>query len=125
MKEIVRIELMRNNIRVSAGDDRPDYYNIQWLDPDDLNTSVGKFYNIFSERALKVTPAYVHKLVGYIISIKGSFRAEYLDDSLLVRNAFEMVARNSFGDLFKKVVNRIDRSAHFPGVNFSGRSKSG
>jgi transitional endoplasmic reticulum ATPase len=72
-----------------------------------------------------VTPAYVRKLVGYIISIKGSFRAEYLDDSLLVRNAFEMVARNSFGDLFKKVVNRIDRSAYFPGFNFSGRSKSG
>jgi len=113
MKEIVRIELMRNNIRVSAGDDRPDNNDIKWLDEDDLNRSVGKFYNIFSERALKVTPAYVRKLVGYIISIKGSFRAEYLDDPLLVRNAFEMVARNSFGDLFKKVVNRIDRSAHW------------
>ena len=39
MKEIVRIELMRNNIRVSAGDDRPDYNNIKWLDAGDLNTS--------------------------------------------------------------------------------------
>ncbi len=113
MKEIVRIELMRNNIRVKAGDDHPDYKNIQWLDPEDLNVSVGKFYHIFSERALQVTPAYVRKLVSYIVSIKGGFRAEFLDDSLLVRNAFEMVARNSFGDLFNKVVNRIDRSAHW------------
>ena len=113
LKEIVRIELMRNNIRVKAGDDNPDYEGIQWLEPEDLNDSVGKFYNIFSERALQVTPAYVRKLVGYIISIKGDFRAEFLDDSLLVRNGFEMVARNSFGDLFNKVVNRIDRSAHW------------
>ena len=113
LKEIVRIELMRNNIRVRAGEDSPDYKNIQWLEPEDLNDSVGKFYNIFSERALQVTPAYVRKLVGYIISIRGGFRAEYLEDSLLVRNGFEMVARNSFGDLFNKVVNRIDRSAHW------------
>ncbi|MEE4165170.1 MAG: AAA family ATPase, partial [Desulfocapsaceae bacterium] len=113
MKEIVRIELMRNNIRVRTAEDSPDYTNIQWLDPEELNTSVGKFYNIFSERALQVTPAYVRKLVGYLISIKGDFRADYLDDSMLVRNAFELVARNSFGDLFKKVVNRIDRSAHW------------
>ena len=113
LKEIVRIELMRNNIRIKDGDSPATVSNDRWLDEEDLNTSIGKFYHIFSERALQVTPAYVRKLVGFIISIKGGFEAHYLDDSLLVRNAFEMVARNSFGDLFKKVVNRIDRSAHW------------
>ena len=113
LKEIVRIELMRNNIRIKGGDTAANDNNSRWLDEEDLNTSIGKFYHLFSERALQVTPAYVRKLVGFIISIKGGFEVNYLDDSLLVRNAFEMVARNSFGDLFKKVVNRIDRSAHW------------
>lgn len=113
MKEIVRIELMRNNIRVESGDKQFKQDNIQWIEPRDLSTAVGKFYNIFADRTLQVTPAYVRKLVAYIISIKGNFRPEFLDDPLLVRNAFEMVARNSFGDLFKRVVNRIDRSAHW------------
>jgi transitional endoplasmic reticulum ATPase len=108
--EIIRIEVLRNNIRIQdeeniLNDDTP------WLSYQDLNIAVGKFYSIFSERALQVTPAYVRKLVSFLISIKGDFQAGYLDDALLVRNAFEMVARNSFGDLFKKVVNRIDRSA--------------
>jgi SpoVK/Ycf46/Vps4 family AAA+-type ATPase len=113
LQEIVRIELMRNNIRVSSNGNQQVYDDIQWLDPDELKSAVGKFFNIFQERSLKVTPAYVRKLVSYIITIKGTFKADFLDDSLLVRNAFEMVARNSFGDLFKKVVNRIDRSARW------------
>ncbi|MEJ2056562.1 MAG: AAA family ATPase [Desulfofustis sp.] len=111
MIEIVRIELMRNNILVSTGTDLEDAENPGTIDPDNLNAAVGKFFHIFNERALQVTPAYVRKLVGYIVSLKGTFRAEFLDDPMLVRNAFEMVARNLFGDLFKKVVNRIDRSA--------------
>ena len=113
LQEIVRIELMRNNIRVVAGDSHADYDNIGWIDLESLKIAVGKFYNIFNERSLQITPAYVRKLVSYIISIRGDFKAAYLDDTLLVRNAFEMVARNSFGDLFKKVVNRIDRSANW------------
>ncbi len=113
MTEIVRIELMRNNIRVSSSEEPRDYEDIQWIDPENLNTAVGKFYHIFKERALRVTPAYVRKLVSYVISLKGTFRAEFLDDPMLVRNAFEMVARNSFGDLFSKVVNRIDRTARW------------
>ena len=113
MKEIVRIELMRNNIRLKTEEASAEIKNIKWIDEESLNLAVGKFYHIFSERALQVTPAYVRKLVGYIISIKGDFEAGYLDDPLLVRNAFEMVARNSFGDLFKKVVNKIDRTAHW------------
>lgn len=113
LKEIIRIELMRNNIRISSEEEHPASGEIQWIHSEELNTAVGKFYHIFKERALQVTPAYVRKLVGFIISLKGTFSSDFLDDPLLVRNAFEMVARNSFGDLFKKVVNRIDRSAHW------------
>jgi len=111
MTEIVRIELMRNNINVSLDAEPENGAEAGSIDPENLNAAVGKFYHIFNERALQVTPAYVRKLVGYIVSLKGTFRAEFLDDPMLVRNAFEMVARNSFGDLFKKVVNRIDRTA--------------
>ncbi len=110
--EIIRIELRRNNVRTTSGMTHQQG-DLTLLNHDDLNLAVGKFYAIFSERALKVTPAYVRKLVSFLISIKGDFRTEYLDDSLLVRNAFELVAKNAFGDLFKKVVNRIDRSAHW------------
>ena len=113
MREIIRIELMRNNIRVVDDELPPEYGNIQWINSEDLNTAVGKFYRVFKDRALQVTPAYVRKLVGYIISLKGTFSADFLDDPLLVRHAFEMVARNAFGDLFKKVVNRIDRTANW------------
>ncbi len=113
LQEIVRIELMRNNIRVAASDRYHDFPGIQWISEEDLKNAVGKFYHIFKERSLQITPAYTRKLVGYIVSIKGSFQTDYLDDSLLVRHAFELVAKNSFGDLFKKVVNRIDRSAHW------------
>ena len=113
LQEIIRIELMRNNIRVASNGEQQVYDEIQWIAPDELKAAVGKFFNIFQERSLQVTPAYVRKLISYIITIRGSFKAEFLDDSLLVRNAFEMVARNSFGDLFKKVVNRIDRSANW------------
>ncbi len=112
LQEIIRIELLRSNIKVSAepNQEPPD---TKWITTKDLLHAVEKFYVIFNERALKVTPAYIRKLVSFIITIKGDFEAHYLDDAMLVRNAFEMVAKNSFGDLFKKVVNRIDRSAHW------------
>jgi len=113
LQEIVRIELAHNNIQVLSGGEEPCDDMTQCIDEHDLKLAVGKFYHIFKERALQVTPAYVRKLVAFIISIKGRFTSEFLDDSLLVRNAFEMVARNSFGDLFKKVVNRIDRTAYW------------
>jgi transitional endoplasmic reticulum ATPase len=113
LQEIVQIELMRNNIRVATDNGHQEYDKIQWIEAEDLKAAVGKFYNIFQERSLQITPAYVRKLVSYIISMEGRFESTLLDDPLLVRNAFEMVARNSFGDLYKKVVNRIDRSANW------------
>ncbi len=112
LQEIIRIELLRNNIKV-YGEKPRHKHDATWISQKDLKEAVGKFYRIFTERALKVTPAYIRKLVSFIITIKGSFNAKYLDDSMLVRNAFEMVAKNAFGDLYKKVVNRIDRTAHW------------
>ncbi|WP_136797159.1 MULTISPECIES: AAA family ATPase [Desulfosediminicola] len=111
LKEIIRIELMRHNIRVAHKLEQFEHDTIKWISPDSLMVAVGKVYRVFAERSLQVTPAYVRKLVGFMVNLKGDFRAEYMDDGLLVRNAFEMVARNAFGDLFKKVVNRIDRTA--------------
>ncbi|WP_163337367.1 AAA family ATPase [Desulfopila sp. IMCC35008] len=113
MAEIIRIELIRHNIRVAPEEEQTELPNISWITQEDLMISVGKVYRVFADRALHVTPAYVRKLVSYIVAIKGGFTSVYMDDGLLVRNAFEMVARNAFGDLFKKVVNRIDRTAHW------------
>ncbi len=112
LQEIVRLELQRNNIKV-YGDKPNQKHSTTWISHKDLKQAVNKFYRIFTERALKVTPAYTRKLVSFIITIKGDFHANYLDDAMLVRNAFEMVAKNAFGDLYKKVVNRIDRTAHW------------
>lgn len=113
LQEILRIELMRNNIRVAAAGAHLDFPGIQWISEEELKSAVGKFFHIFKERSLQLTPAYTRKLVGYIVSFKGSFHPDYLDDSMLVRHAFELVAKNSFGDLYKKVVGRIDRSARW------------
>ncbi len=114
LREIIRIELRRNNVRIHREPTRREG-KLTLLNEQDLDIAVGKFYAIFAERALKVTPAYVRKLVSFLISIKNDFRAEYLDDSLLVRHAFELVAKNTFGDLFTKVVNHIDRTATWSG----------
>ena len=68
-----------------------------------------KLYLIFKERTLKVIPSYVRKLIHSIIQIKKDFTSAYLDDAMLVRKAFELVAQNSYGDLYKKVVGRMER----------------
>ena len=74
-----------------------------------MSATVDKLYSIFKERTLKVIPSYVRKLIHSIIQIKGDFVSTYLDDAMLVRKAFELVAQNSYGDLYKKVVDRMDR----------------
>ena len=60
---------------------------------------------------LDVDPARPHEPQGPVdlVQIQGDFKPEYLDDAFLVRKAFELVARNSYGDLFGKVVDRMDR----------------
>lgn len=111
MTEVVRIELLRHNIRVADAAHRFVHPSISWIDPDDLAKAMSRIYRIFAERALQISPAYVRKLVDCIVRIRGDFAPGHLDDSMLVRSAFEMVARNAFGDLVKKVVNKIDRSS--------------
>ena len=80
LREIIRIELRRNNVHIHEGTTRREGKQTL-LSEKDLDIAVGKFYAIFAERALKVTPAYVRKLVSFLVSIKNDFRAEYLDDS--------------------------------------------
>ena len=109
LKEVVRLELLRHDIRVSESLDSRCHRNTVCLAPEALDAAVEKLYVIFEERTLKIIPSYVRKLIDSVIEIKSGFFPEYLDDSLLVRQAFELVAKNSYGDLFGKVVDRMDR----------------
>ena len=113
LKEVIRLELLRNDIRIT--DDPLDdcIVRTQCLYSETLDATVEKIYAIFRDRTLKITPAYVRKLIHSLIEIRGGFSPDYLDDSLLVRQAFELVAKNAFGDLFDKVVNRMDRNVHW------------
>jgi SpoVK/Ycf46/Vps4 family AAA+-type ATPase len=109
LREVIRIELQRNDIRIVGPDDPPLRKNVQSISTLDLDESVDTIYRLFRERTLTLTPAYVRKLVHSIIQIRQTFRASFLDDADLVRRAFELVAKNTYGDLYKKVVDRMDR----------------
>ena len=110
LREVVRLELARHDIRVANGREPTAPPTVQYISSQDLEKAVDKLYEIFAERTLKVIPSYVRKLVDSIVEIKGEFSPDYLSDSLLVRKAFELVARNSYGDLFDKIVDRMDRN---------------
>jgi hypothetical protein len=109
LREVVRLELLRHDIRTGDRERIKCHKNTVCISGDDLTTAVEKVYTIFHERTLKIIPSYVRKLIDSVIRIKGDFRPEHLDDSLLVRQAFELVAKNSYGDLFEKVMDRMDR----------------
>ena len=109
LSEVVRLELLRHDIRVGDLNTMQCHRETQCISTADLDSAVDKIYIIFEERTLKVIPSYVRKLIDSVIEIKGNFAPDYLDDSLLVRQAFELVAKNSYGDLFNKVVDRMDR----------------
>ena len=117
----MRLELIRHDIRVGARQDAFCLKTADCMPPQDIKRAVEKIYVIFDERTLKVIPSYVRKLIDSVIEIKGNFTPEYLDDSLLVRQAFELVAKNSYGDLFGKVVDRMDR--HLKWDEYVGRVK--
>jgi len=110
LREVVRLELARHDIRVANGREPTAPPTVQYISSQDLEKAVDKLYEVFAERTLKVIPSYVRKLVDSIVEIKGGFSPDYLSDSLLVRKAFELVARNSYGDLFDKIVDRMDRN---------------
>ena len=109
--EVVRLELQRHDIEVHATGQRkrpiPD--RPEPISREDLDRAVDLIYQVFEERTLKVIPSYVRKLVHSIVEIKSGFTIEYLKDPLLVRQAFELVAQNSYGDLYKRIVDRMDR----------------
>ena len=109
LKEVVRLELQRHDIQVCGQDMKPKSNVCTNLGLDNLDTAVERLYKVFEERTLKVIPSYVRKLIHSIVEIKNDFVPEYLDDALLVRQAFELVAQNSYGDLYKKVIDRMDR----------------
>lgn len=109
LREVVRIELLRNDIRIIASDDPAPPASAQFMRTADLDRSVDRIYRLFRERSLALTPAYVRKLIHSVIQIRKTFQAVLLEDADLVRSAFELVARNTYGDLYKKVVDRMDR----------------
>jgi len=109
LKEIVRLELLRCDIKLGALNNESYSRDAICITPENLDLSVKKLYAIFRERTLKITPSYIRKLVQSVVEIKGDFRPDYLDDALLVRKAFELVARNSYGDLYKKFIDHMDR----------------
>ncbi|MDY6793653.1 MAG: AAA family ATPase [Thermodesulfobacteriota bacterium] len=113
LKEIVRLELKRNDIRVGERDDVICHKNITCISDHDLDHIVEKLFTTFDERTLKVIPAYVRKLVQSVIEIKGDFLPDYLDDAVLIRQAFELVAKNSYGDLYNKFVDHMDRRVNW------------
>jgi len=111
LREVVRLELQRHDIAVqTAGSPiRPVADRPPPIPQADLDRAVELIYQVFKERTLKVIPSYVRKLVHSIVEIKNGFTIAHLQDPFLVRNAFELVAQNSYGDLYKRIVDRMDR----------------
>lgn len=109
LSEVVRLELLRNDILVETFHTDNICQTTSCISREDLETTVDMIFDIFSERTLKVIPSYVRKLLHSVIELKKDFKSDYLKDSMLVRQAFELVAQNSYGDLFKKVVGGMDR----------------
>ena len=108
LREVVSLELRRHNHSKSPPSERPPH-----LSDDELEISVKKLYPIFRQRSLRITPAYVRRLVGSLITIKGDFQAGHLDDQLLIRDALKAVARNAHGSLYNKVVGELDRGINW------------
>ncbi|MBU1544022.1 MAG: AAA family ATPase [Proteobacteria bacterium] len=102
LKTIIYLEIRRHQI--------PTRYT---QDSEDLDKAAKIIYTIFAERSLKITPAYVRKLIESIINIRGDFILKFLDNSILIRSAFQLVAKNVYGELYNKVVDRMDRKVNW------------
>ena len=81
LREVVRRELRRRNFRFGDGGGPRELSEAM------LDACVTRLYPIFRERSLRMTPAYVRRLIDSLIGIKRDFRPEFLNDQLLVRNA--------------------------------------
>lgn len=108
LSEVVSLELRRSNHPQDPLSERPPH-----LSDEELTLAVEKLYPIFRQRSLRITPAYVRRLISSLIVIKGHFLADYLDDQLLIRDALKAVARNAHGSLYSKVVGELDRSVNW------------
>ncbi len=117
LREVVCLELRRRNHPKDLNEPRAPH-----LSEEELDQAVQKFYPIFRQRSLRITPAYVRRLIGSLISIKSTFVPEYLDDQLLVRDALKAVARNIHGSIYNKVVGQMDRS--IPWKDYIGSIKN-
>lgn len=105
LKEVVRMELRRHNFTFEG-----DVLGEKQISETALDQTVEKLAPIFRERSLRMIPAYVRRLIGSIIGLKGDFSPGYFDDQFLVRDALKAVARNVHGSLYNKVVEHMDRS---------------
>ncbi|WP_022665767.1 AAA family ATPase [Desulfospira joergensenii] len=98
LKKIIILEIRRHQIPTKFSPDS-----------ERLDKAADKIYAIFKERSLKISPAYVRKLIESVINIRGDFLLEFLENSILIRSAFQLVAKNVYGELYDKVVDRMDR----------------
>ena len=110
LKKVILLELQRHDIHLADQQVISPDKTALTITEEALDQSVELVYKVFNDRTLKVIPSYVRKLIDSIVSIRRDFSPDYLEDSLLVRQAFELVAQNSYGDLYKKVVDRMDRN---------------
>jgi len=104
LKEVILVELRRHCL-----DTHQRFTDLTNID-DDLTEAVTKVYEIFRQRSLRITPAYVRRLIAEVLKLRGGFEAKFLDDQLLVREALKSVARNTYGSLYNKFVGQMDRS---------------
>ncbi len=104
LREVVCLELRRRNHPKDPKVPRPPH-----LSEEELDLAIQKLYPVFRQRSLRITPAYVRRLVASLITIKGHFTPDCLDDQLLVRDALKAVARNVHGSIYTKVVGQMDR----------------
>jgi len=117
LREVVCLELRRRNHPKDLSTPRPPH-----LSEEKLDQAVDKLYPIFRQRSLKITPAYVRRLLASLIAIKGHFAPDHLNDQLLVRDALKSVARNVHGSIYNKVVGQMDRSV--PWKDYIGNIKN-
>lgn len=108
LEKLINLESKRYNIRLDAS------LSLKITD---------KVFAIFNDKSLILTPAYVRKLISSIIEQKNDLKLDYFDDERLIRNCFENVARNTHGDLFKKVVKRPRAEEGYAWEDYQGKIK--
>ena len=102
LQTIVGMEVKRHDLKV---------------EDETLKKITKSIYNIFEERTLDLTPAYVRKLLSTVIEERETFDGEkepfnekLFEDKIVLRKAFENVARNLHEDLFNKIVKSPPRN---------------